>query len=170
MAQMGTQTFAATTASTNAGTAAITAPLTYDPVYTNGAVVGTTAAAGVLSTTEWRNKTTLLGVTHVTGPWTLKASYATAKRTGGQGTFTPNVAGTALAAVANIEDGASQKQTAVGAVYDLSKRTAVYGTYSKLTAKGQNAVASMGLNSAAAVGVGGSVSTTGIDLGLRHRF
>jgi len=169
MAQMGTQTFAATNVSANNGTSAISAPLPFDPVYTNGAVVGSTATAGVLSTTEWRNKTTLLGVTHVTGPWTLKASYATAKRTGGQGTYTSNTGG-AVAAVANIEDGASQKQIAVGAVYDLSKRTAVYGTYSKLTAKGQNAVASMGLNSAAAVGVGGSVNTTGIDLGLRHRF
>ena len=72
--------------------------------------------------------------------------------------------------VANFENGANSKQIALGAVYDLSKRTALYGTYSRLTTAGQNTTASMGVASAAAQTTGASNTATGIDLGMRHRF
>ncbi|MDI9331637.1 MAG: porin [Alphaproteobacteria bacterium] len=132
-------------------------------VWTNG-VTGQTYASGTLTITERTVKTTLLGVTHTTGAWTLKGSYGTAKLTGGQITASSN------RGVANVEDGSKSKQVAIGAVYDLSKRTALYGTYSKLTTTGQNTNASMGVASAAAVGLGGSNTATGLDLGVRHRF
>lgn len=106
----------------------------------------------------------MLGATHNVGAWTFKGSYGTAKVTGGQ------LTATTARGVANFEDGSRSKQYALGAVYDLSNRTAVYGTYSRLTTSGQNTNASMGIASAAAVGIGGSNSATGLDLGVRHRF
>jgi len=179
MAQMGTQTFAGTSATYAAGTAAQVIPQAPFPTFTNGVTAVTTTngvgstpaiAAGTLTTGDRTLKTTLLGVTHTMGALTLKGSYGTAKVTGGQVTATPTVARTQQRGVANFEDGAKQKQIAVGAVYDLSKRTAVYGTYSKLTTTGNNTVSSMGVASAAGVGSGGSTNATGVDLGVRHRF
>ncbi len=165
MAQMGTQTFAATAAMYGAGTNAAAAPAAPAAVWTGSpAAAGSAFTAGTLSTTERTLKTTLLGVSHAMGPWTLKASLGTAKMTGAQQSASTS------RNVANIEDGAKSKQVAIGAVYDLSKRTAVYGTYSRLTTTGQNTVASMGIASAAAVGLGGSNTATGLDLGVRHRF
>jgi predicted porin len=133
-------------------------------VWTNGATAGGAYTAGTLDTTSRTLKNLMFGATHNMGALTLKASYGTAAMSGGQAT-----ASTARA-VANIESGAKSTQLALGAVYDLSKRTAMYGTMSRLSTKGQNTNASMGLASAAAVGLGGSNTANGIDLGLRHRF
>ena len=144
MAQMGTQTFGD---------------------FQRGYAAGTTYAAGIENTTQRTLKNTMLGVTHAMGPWTLKASLGTAKMTGGQVSYAAD-----RGAAANIENGAKSKQTAFGVVYDLSKRTAVYGTYSKLTTTGQNTVASMGIGSSVNAALGESKTATGLDLGLRHRF
>jgi len=109
---------------------------------------------------ERKLSNTLVGVTHNMGALTLKASYNTAQRSDSAG--------------ATSEDGAKTTQTAVGAVYDLSKRTALFGTYSvnKLTAGAATAGALR-----ATVGVfgdaltaGNSATATGIDIGVRHRF
>jgi len=56
-------------------------------------------------------------------------------------------------------------QIAVGAVYDLSKRTALYATYARLNNKDgwANTVGS------AATSAGGKDSR-GFDLGIRHSF
>ncbi|MEY2661261.1 MAG: hypothetical protein RLZZ123_2433, partial [Pseudomonadota bacterium] len=151
--QLGTQTFGATSVAYAAGTNAATAPVAPAAVWTNGATAGGAYTAGMM-----------FGATHNMGALTLKASYGTAAMSGGQAT-----ASTARA-VANIESGAKSTQMALGAVYDLSKRTAMYGTMSRLSTKGQNTVASMGLASAAASTTGASNTANGIDLGLRHRF
>ena len=64
-----------------------------------------------------------------------------------------------------------QNQLALGYVYNLSKRTAAYTTYSRLTASGLGAVATMGLNSTAVSAASpGSVNATGFDIGVRHSF
>jgi len=107
-----------------------------------------------------------VGVTHTMGALALKASYGYGKRTDGA----LNSLGTAYSG----QDGSDIAQTAVGFVYDLSRRSAVYGTYSTITQKaGTNAAAtgvgSIGLNSSA-IPAGGSVNLSGIDLGIRHRF
>jgi len=103
---------------------------------------------------------TLVGVTHTMGALTLKASYNTAERSDGTGTAS--------------ENGAKTTQTAVGAVYDLSKRTALFGTYSvnKLTAGAATAGslrATVGVFGDALT-AGNSATATGIDIGVRHRF
>lgn len=129
----------------------------------------TTAGTGVLAVTGAKVKHNLIGVTAPVGAWTLKASYATASREGGDTSIASGFAsGTTQPTIANITNG-KQTQIALGAVYDLSKRTALYGTYSKLEAKGTNATASMGLTSRAVTATAGA-STTGFDIGIRHRF
>ena len=56
-------------------------------------------------------------------------------------------------------------QFALGAIYSFSKRTAIYGTYSKISNKGQAAyLVSGGVTPAA------GQSSTGLEFGLRHVF
>jgi len=162
-AQYGKQTVGDYTVGYAAGTNSATAPTAGNGTLTSGTLGA--AYLGGLSTVTQRVVThNLLGLTHAIGSWTLKASYNQAKMTGGQ------VANSTGKATQNIEDGASQKMIALGAVYDLSKRTAIYGTYSTLTTTGQNARSSIGIASQANAATGESVNATGIDLGLRHRF
>jgi len=169
MAQYGTQEFGSFSQGFAAGTN--TALTTGNGAWTNGAAAGA-YTQGITSTTARKLTHTLLGVTHTTGAWTLKGSYGTAKLDGAQASNTaaaPAGAGV-VKAIANPEDGARQTQVAVGAVYDLSKRTAVYGTYSTLKTTGQNTRSSMGIATAANLNLGDSVTATGLDLGVRHRF
>jgi len=56
------------------------------------------------------------------------------------------------------------KKTAVGYVYDLSKRTAVYGTYARVTNSG-GALQALGGTVGSA-----NASSTGTDIGFRHSF
>ncbi|MEY2622759.1 MAG: hypothetical protein RIT26_2579 [Pseudomonadota bacterium] len=163
-AQLGSQTFGATSVAYASGSNASAAPAAPAAVWTNGAVASASFAAGTLDTTARTVKNLMFGVTHSIGALTLKGSYGTATLSGGQSTASTDKA------VANVESGAKSKQLALGVVYDLSKRTAMYGTMSRLTTSGQNTNASMGFASAAAVGLGGSNTANGIDLGLRHRF
>jgi len=108
---------------------------------------------------------TVLGATYASGAMTWKASYVTGKRS--------EAASTAAATGGANEDGSKTDQIALGFVYDLSKRSAVYGTYSSLKATaGSGSVgmrATMGLNGDI-ISAGNSATTTGIDLGVRHRF
>jgi predicted porin len=57
------------------------------------------------------------------------------------------------------------QQIAVGPVYNLSRRTAVYGTVSQMDNKGSGVAFS---NGRATTQAGGK--TLGVDLGLRHTF
>lgn len=95
----------------------------------------------------------LLGVSVPVGPGEFKASYNWGK-----------VDSRALV----TDNERKQNQLALGYVYNMSKRTAVYTTYSRLTASGLGAVATMALNSSAVAT--GNVTATGYDIGIRHSF
>jgi len=133
-------------------------------IITNGATAGGAYAAGTTSLTDRKLTTNLVGLTVPMGNLTLKGSYMTGKKTGG---MTVNSTGKAAFDVA---DGATQTQVAVGAVYDLSKRTAVYGTYATLKATGINAQAHNGFAAAPNTGSNGESNLSSVDLGIRHRF
>jgi len=95
---------------------------------------------------------TLLGVTVPQGNMLYKLTYNTGTRT-----------------QENVND-RSQSQTALGAVYSLSKRTSLYGTYSYMSASGVGATASQALTSTAVTAASGNVKATGYDIGISHRF
>ena len=97
----------------------------------------------------------LLGVSVPMGAGEFKASY-------NWGKLDKNATAT--------ENTRRQNQLALGYVHNLSKRTALYTTYSRLNASGAGAVASMGLSSTAVAATGGSVSASGYDIGVRHSF
>lgn len=105
----------------------------------------------------------MLGAVVPMGALSLKASYNTAKRADATG----------VVAAAN-EIGSKTTQMAIGAQYDLSKRTALYTTYSsnKLTAGATTAGAlraTLGLNGLA-LAAGKSATATAFDIGVRHSF
>jgi len=89
-------------------------------------------------------KSTILGVTAPMGALTLKASYVARK----------------------LDSAKVGNQFAVGGVYDLSKRTAVYGTYSVLK---NEANYGMNVGSAAASDFTG-VKSKGFEAGVKHTF
>ena len=111
-----------------------------------------------------------IGALYTQGAMTYKISYNQAARTDGSTLSTS-------AAVANA-DGTKQTQVAIGAVYDLSKRTALYGTWANqtTTAGAGNAT---GLTAGIAgfsgmfsqvLAANGKATTSGVDIGIRHRF
>ena len=87
-----------------------------------------------------------IGATAPVGPGTVKVSYTDANSN--------------KAAEAILGD---NKQFAIGYVYDVSKRTALYGTASRISKKGAGSVL-----------VSGSPATTGdnggVEVGIRHAF
>jgi predicted porin len=87
----------------------------------------------------------LVGVTAPLGAFLLRASYQTTK---GTGTLAPRDA----------------KLMALGTVYSLSKRTAIYATYAKI----DNTNTSFTVATGSALTKGHNSS--GYDLGLRHAF
>lgn len=97
----------------------------------------------------------LLGVSVPVGAGEFKASY-------NWGTLNSR------ALAAGFDNSQNQRQYAFGYVQNLSKRTALYTTYSRMTASGIGATASMG-NTTTAITSGG-VSVTGYDIGVRHSF
>ena len=82
------------------------------------------------------------------------------------GALVPMGAGTIRLAFSNSDNGAGAKtdKFALGYVYDMSKRTALYGTFASLSNSGGAAQA---LNGAITPANG---SSTGFDLGVRHAF
>jgi len=88
----------------------------------------------------------------------LKASYnsTTAKRT----------ADVTAAGFAGVTKDVNGKQFAVGAVYDLSKRTALYTTYSRIN-NGTNGTYTV---ASTALPISAGKSSSGYEFGLRHSF
>jgi len=126
-----------------------------------------------VTTVQQKLMHTGIGVVHSMGAWTLKASYNMANRTDGT-TLSTGVARNTAGNTGGFEDGARLQQTAIGAVYDLSKRTAIYGTYSSNTLTtgaitGAALRANMGF-AGPAIAANTSSTTTGLDIGVRHRF
>jgi len=176
MGQWGQQTLADTPIN-NAALASYGASLA--ALTTTSAGVASTGNTSTVPSTGRQYTYQLIGATHTTGAWTFKGSYTTGSRSETNGTrYTGGTTTANGSSATRGEDGAKMSQVAVGAVYDLSKRTALYGTYSqlKLTAGGATAGGaasslrvSMGLNGTALAN-GGQATATGIDLGIRHRF
>jgi predicted porin len=154
--------------------------------YTMGATrlmaqIGSIERAANAATVNQKLNYKLVGVSHTMGAWTLKASSSSSTRADGAVLSTSATLYNTDKNGKGYEDGAKAKQNAVGFVYDLSKRTAIYGTYSKLTintgaatsvgtSTGSTSIrASMGLNSQY-LGANSSANTTGIDIGFRTRF
>jgi len=123
------------------------------------------AASGAAS--EKKLTGTLVGVAHTMGALTLKLSINNAKRGDGSTLVTG-------AAAASNENGSKIQQNAVGFVYDLSKRTALYGTYAKsTTTAGASSAGTLRSNlvwGGPYIAAGTSNSSTGMDLGGRMRF
>jgi predicted porin len=90
----------------------------------------------------------MIGVVAPVGPGNIKASYTRSDYNPAAGNGDAN-------------------QIAIGYDYSLSKRTAVYGTYSRLTNK--NGGSSFGLSPNAAAQTANGKST-GIEFGVRHSF
>jgi predicted porin len=105
-------------------------------------VMAQTATDKVGATLEGKGQ--LIGVTVPMGGGTFKVANSQ---------YETNAAGNPTA-----------KQMAVGYVYDLSKRTAVYGTYARVTNSGGSATALGGTTGAA------NLSSKGTDIGVRHSF
>jgi len=63
-------------------------------------------------------------------------------------------------------DANDAKQFAIGYVYNLSKRTAMYGTYSQIDNKGTQNMTVTGFTT----GIAGGKKSTGYEVGLRHAF
>ena len=102
-------------------------------------------------TSSINTKAWIYSVSAPLGALTLKASYITKK---GEVAVAPYAI--------NTDAG---EQFAVGAVYDLSKRTALYATYAELKNK-----AGFANNVGSAAASAGGVKSSGFDVGVRHSF
>jgi predicted porin len=106
-------------------------------------------------------KDLMVGVTAPLGPGTVKVSY---NRT---------TIGGAPTGVAGLGDG-SARMFAVGYVYDLSKRTALYATGARISNSTGTQFTVGGQGTGPSMLVGGRFLTgqtsTGYELGIRHRF
>jgi predicted porin len=100
-------------------------------------------AADTITNTTLRSNTYLIGATMPLGAGELKGSYMWGNST---------------------NDGLDGSQIALGYVYNLSKRTALYTTYSYINNDGKAAVYQMGINP------GLRNSTYGLDFGVKHSF
>ena len=94
----------------------------------------------------------LLAATVPVGSGEFKASYNRADMKGSVGT--------------TVIDSNDAQQIAVGYVHNLSKRSALYGTYSRVSNKGAATFVVPG----GASGIAGGRSSTGIEIGMRHAF
>jgi len=120
-----------------------------------GTFTAAALTAGSQNIAEAKVNSQMIGLVVPSGALTYKASYLSGKRTGG---LTTNV--TTNKNIYEVADGATQTQIGLGIVYDFSKRTAAYATYSALTAKGLNATANNGVSSSPAT-AGQSVEAFG---------
>ena len=107
---------------------------------------------GDLSQDNW-----FIGATAPIGLWTLKASYGEVSRSGAQGPV-------------NI-DGQKASMFAIGAVYDLSKRTALYSNWSGISNKGgARFVVAPLLNAGPFAGSAPNGNSQGFEIGVKHSF
>ncbi len=151
----------------------------------NGAAIRVTYDMGPLSLGVAFNKTTIganndLSTTNIGGSYDMKvaklmafyqkdsASIAGSTDVTGYtlGALIPAGPGTARVSFANTDNGNSVKtnQFSLGYVYDMSKRTSLYGTFASVNNSGG---ASAALNGAVTTVNG---SSNGYDLGIKHSF
>jgi predicted porin len=108
-----------------------------------------------LDQTNW-----YLGLQAPMGLWTLKGSYGQVSRKGRVAAF-PQASGW---------DGQDAQQVAIGATYDISKRTALYGTYSHISNNDGAAFTVGSLVNVAAGGARANESSQGVEFGIKHSF
>ena len=142
--------------------------LSYDngPLSLAAAFSKTTTGAGTdVQTTNFGGSYNM-GVAQLMAFWNKDANTNMKDRTGYTlGALVPMGQGTVRLAFSNTDyNGAKTDQFALGYVYDMSKRTAVYGTFASVSNSGNAAYA---LNGASTPANG---SSTGFDLGVRHAF
>ena len=107
---------------------------------------------GNLSQDNW-----FIGATAPVGVWTFKASYGQASRSGIEGAV-------------NI-DGQKANQFAIGAVYDLSKRTSLYTTWSGINNKdGARFIVAPLQNVGPLGGSAPNGNSQGFEMGVKHSF
>jgi predicted porin len=105
-----------------------------------------------------RKNNTVIGAANRSNGWLLGANIPV-----GAGSIPVSLSG--VKDNSNAATGANKaQQFAIGYVYNLSKRTALYTTYSLISNKNLSAISGGGT-----VGVAGA-NWTGLDLGLRHSF
>jgi len=112
---------------------------------------------GMLEVGSLEQENWFLGYQLPIGAFTLKASYGEVDRTGNRSTVPATVA---------LGDA---DQVALGFTYDLSKRTALYGTYSMISNNGTRFRAGQLVNNDAVYNNVGKDST-GYEFGVRHSF
>jgi predicted porin len=107
-----------------------------------------------------------LGVAQLIAHWNKDTNTGVADQTGYLiGALVPAGPGTVRVAFSTSDNGtAKTDKFALGYVYDMSKRTALYGTFASLSNSGG---ATQALNGATTPANG---SSTGFDLGIRHAF
>jgi len=98
-----------------------------------------------------------IGLQAPIGLWTVKGSYGQVSRSG----IEPYAPGW---------DNQSAWQIALGATYDLSKRTALYGTYSHIDNSDGARFIVGALNNVAGGGAGANDNSQGFEVGIRHSF
>ncbi len=98
-----------------------------------------------------------IGLQAPIGLWTVKGTYGQVSRSG----IEPFAAGW---------DNQSANQIALGATYDLSKRTALYGTYSHISNSDGARFIVGALGGVAAGGAQANENSQGFEFGVRHSF
>ena len=98
-----------------------------------------------------------IGLQAPIGLWTVKGTYGQVSRSGVE-PYGPGW------------DNQSASQIALGTTYDLSKRTALYGTYSFIDNKDGARFIVGALNNVAAGGAGANENSQGFEVGIRHSF
>ena len=96
-----------------------------------------------------------IGASVPLGQWTLRASYGQVERSG---TVPDNV------------EGQRARQLAVGAVYSLSRRTALYGTWSGITNKGGANFIVGSFSNIPGGGAAANADSQGAEFGVMHSF
>jgi len=132
--------------------------------------IGTQELTATVSNPNRKLNHSTIGALYTQGAMTYKISYNQAARSDGS----TDSNGTNVTSL----DGSKQTQVALGAVYDLSKRTALYGTYANQTTTAGTGSATgltAGLSGfsgmfSQVLTANGKATTSGVDIGIRHRF
>jgi predicted porin len=122
---------------------------------------------GMIEVGSLEQENWFLGYQLPIGAFTLKASYGEVDRTGVPSTVRCPTTGAGVSGSCVAQGDADQ--FALGFTYDLSKRTALYGTYSMVSNNGTRFRAGQLVNNDAAYSSLGKDST-GYEFGVRHSF
>ena len=123
---------------------------------------------GELEVDTLTQKNWYIAATAPIGAFTLKGSYGSVDRSGNAGVNTCPTTGTGAVSSSCVAIGDST-QIAVGFTYDLSKRTALYGTYAQTDNNGTRFRSGSVVNAGTTYNMLGKDSM-GYEFGVRHSF